>query len=140
MSKRPKTVDHLGKVQEITHNDVLVSIINKSACAGCHAKNVCGIADSNEKIVAVRKPNHHYTIGQEVKVVLKQSLGFKAMFLGYMLPFMVVLTTLLILISLDFSEGLSGLISLFILVPYYFTLYFFRDSISKHFTFDIESI
>ena len=140
MSKRPKTVDHLGKVQEITRNDVLVNIVSHSACSGCHAKGVCGVADSTEKLVAVHKPNHNFSIGQDVKVILKQSLGFRALFIGYLLPFIFVLVTLIILVSLNFSECISGLISLLILVPYYLGLYIFKDNISRQFAFEIESL
>jgi len=140
MSQRPKTVDHLGKIQEVTHDDVLVSILSHSACSGCHAKNACGMSDSTEKIVVVHKPNHNYIIGQNVKVILKHSHGFKALFLGYLLPFIVVLSTLVTLMSMKLSEGLSGLIALLVLVPYYVGLYIFKDNISHQFNFEIESI
>ena len=140
MSKLTKTVDHIGRVQEVTSTDVLVSIINQSACADCHAKGACGMADSTEKNVVVQKSNHNFRIGQEVKVILKQSLGFKALLLGYIIPFFLVVISLILLSSFGVSEGKAGLISLSILLPYYVGLHLFRKSISKHFTFDIESV
>lgn len=140
MAKTPKTVDHLGKVVEITLNDVKVCITSSSACSGCHAKGVCGMSDSSEKIIVVNKPNHNYIIDQTVKVILKQSLGFKALLLGYLLPFIVVITTLIILNILNFPELQTGLYSLLVLVPYYLILYLFKDKISRSFNFEIESI
>lgn len=140
MSNSTKTVDHVGKVQEVTNTDVIVRILSQSACAACHAKGGCGMADSTEKLVVVHKPNHNYRVNQSVKVTLRQTLGFQALLLGYVAPFFVVLITLIILTTLGFSEGRAGLASLAALVPYYSGLYLLKDKISKQFTFDIESI
>lgn len=140
MSNSTKTVDHIGMVQEVTNSDVVVRILSQSACAGCHASGTCGMADSTEKLVVVHKPNHSYIVNQSVKVTLKQSLGFKALLIGYVMPFLLVLFTLLILTSLGLPEARAGLSSLSILVPYYAGLYLLKDRISKQFTFDIESI
>ncbi|MFO8021664.1 MAG: SoxR reducing system RseC family protein [Perlabentimonas sp.] len=140
MTKKTKTVEHIGKVQEVSTNTVLVNIISQSACSACHAKGACGMADASEKTVQVNKPNHHYAIGQEVKVLLKQSLGFRALMLGYVTPFLIVLFTLILLTAIEVPEGRAGLASLSTLVPYYFGLYILRDRVSKQFSFDIESI
>lgn len=140
MSGKVKTVDHIGKVQEITHENVMVKILSHSACSGCHAKTVCGIADSVEKTVVIHKSNHNFFQGQDVKVILKQSLGFKALFLGYLAPFIVVVFTLILLTSLGVSEVRSGIASLSVLIPYYFSLYLLKDKFTKQFTFDIESL
>jgi sigma-E factor negative regulatory protein RseC len=135
-----KTVDHIGRVQEISTTDVQVTIINNSACADCHAKGACGMADSAEKKVVVQKSNHNFSIGQEVKVILRQSLGFKALLLGYIIPFFLVVISLILFSAVGVPEGAAGLISLSILLPYYVGLHLFRNRISKHFTFDIESV
>lgn len=140
MSQKEKTVDHLGRVQEITSTDIVVKIISQSACASCHANGACGMSDSTEKMVVVHKSNHNYTVGQSVKVMLRQSLGFRALLLGYVLPFLIVLLILIFLTAIGVSEGKSGLLSLFALVPYYAGLYLLRDKVSKQFTFDIVSI
>ncbi len=139
MAKRNKTVDHLGRIQEINTDGIVVSIISQSACAACHAKGACGLADSTEKLITVPKHTNSFKVGENVKVILKQSLGFKALFLGYVFPFLAVLITLIVLTSLNISEARAGLASLAVLVPYYFVLYFLKDRISNHFTFEIES-
>lgn len=140
MPQKEKTVDHLGRVQEITSTDIVVKILSQSACASCHANGACGMSDSTEKMVVVHKSNHNYTVGQSVKVMLRQSLGFRALLLGYVLPFLIVLLILIFLTAIGISEGMSGLLSLFALVPYYAGLYLLRDKVSKQFTFDIVSI
>jgi sigma-E factor negative regulatory protein RseC len=139
MAKRIKTVDHLGRVQEIYSDKIVVSILSQSACAGCHAKGACGLSDVEEKLVDVYKPNHNLKVGESVKVILRQSMGFQALFLGYVMPFLAMLIVLIALTSMNISEIRAGLASLAILVPYYFILYLFKDRISNHFTFEIES-
>ncbi|MDD2385736.1 MAG: SoxR reducing system RseC family protein [Bacteroidales bacterium] len=136
---RNSTIEHKGVVADVKSDAILVDLVVQSACAACHAKSVCGI-DSSLKTIEVKTDKKTFNIGEKVKVVMRASLGMKALFLGYVLPFIVVVTTLLILISLNVSEGLSGLISILILAPYYLTLYFFNDKIKREFNFDIEKI
>jgi sigma-E factor negative regulatory protein RseC len=140
MTQKSKTVDHLGKVQEITSSDIMVSILSHSACSSCHAKGGCGMGDTAEKTVVVHKPNHNFFVGQDVKVILKQSLGFRALLLGYIFPFILVLMILIVLTAFNVPEGRAGLASLVVLVPYYIALYSWRDRLAKQFTFEIESI
>lgn len=133
------TIEHKGVISEINENAIFVDLSVQSACAACHAKSVCGI-DSAQKTIEVRTDNRSFNIGERVKVVMRESLGMKALFLGYLLPFIVVISTLMILLSAEVSEGFSGLISIIVLVPYYFVLYFFKDRIKREFNFDIEKI
>ena len=140
MTQRVKTVDHIGSVQEVTSNDIIVKILSQSACAACHAKGACGMSDTAEKTVVVHEPNHSYVVGQSVRVILKESLGFKALALGYLFPFTVVFILLVVLTVLGVSELKAGLLSIASLIPYYIGLHFFNDKISKQFTFDIETI
>jgi sigma-E factor negative regulatory protein RseC len=57
-----------------------------------------------------------------------------------MLPFILVFATLLIAVPLTQSEGLSGILSLAVLIPYYAALYFFRNKIKRSFEFKISAI
>ncbi|MEW5845346.1 MAG: SoxR reducing system RseC family protein [Bacteroidota bacterium] len=140
MSSKSNVIEHLGRVEAITANDIRVVIISQSACASCHAKGACTAADVAEKQVVVSRPYHSYTVGETVKVTMKQSLGYKALFLGYILPLIVLLVSLFVFNALGFSEGMSGLLSLGVLVPYYLILYAFRKRIEKEFHFDIEKL
>ncbi|HOZ15225.1 MAG TPA: SoxR reducing system RseC family protein [Tenuifilaceae bacterium] len=139
MPAKPTLIEHLGRIDAVTPNDIRVVIISQSACASCHAKGACSASDVSEKIVVVSKTNHNFLVGETVKVLLKQSLGFKALFLAYILPFIVVITALFSLSSFV-SEGIAGILALLSLIPYYAILYFFKNKISKQFNFDIEKI
>ena len=130
-------ITHQGIIDSIAQQLVRVKIINLSACSGCHAKGACTASDMEEKIIDIPTAKTNYKVGQIVTIASKLSTGFKALFLGYVLPFLIVLSTLIILTSLSIPETKAGLIALASLVPYYFALYIFRDKIKKEFTFEI---
>jgi sigma-E factor negative regulatory protein RseC len=91
-----------------------------------------------EKVIEV-KNDHKFDLkaGESVNLVMTQSMGNKAVILGYFIPFVLVLMTLLILSGL-LNELWAGLISLSVLVPYYIILSLFKDRLSKTFEFKIE--
>lgn len=79
-------------------------------------------------------------MGQEVTVNFKESSGFTALFWGYILPFILVLFTLIITLEITNNELTAGMLSLIVLVPYYILLYLFRHRLKKVFKFEIEEI
>jgi sigma-E factor negative regulatory protein RseC len=135
-----KSIEHKGRIETIDGNKINVSILAMSGCASCHAKGVCSASDMQEKIVEVYDITNQYQVGEEVNVVLKQSLGFRALFLGYVLPFMLVLLILIVLTVLTNNEAVSGIGALSVLVPYYIILYVLRNTIRKKFTFIINKV
>jgi sigma-E factor negative regulatory protein RseC len=133
-------ISHKGIIKSLTDQQIVVSIVNESACSSCHAKGACTAADMQDKEVEIRNFTGDYRIGQSVQVIGKTSQGFKALFYGYVLPFLLIMLVLITLTSLQFSEGISGLISLSILVPYYLILYLTRNKIRKSFEFEIKPL
>lgn len=131
---------HDGVVQQVSDNKITVVIINASACSSCHAKGACLASDMKEKEIDIVRFSGEYHIGQHVNVVGTASQGMKAVLFGYLLPFLLVLTTLFISIILTKNEALAGLLSLLILIPYYGILYFFRGYIKRSFEFEISAI
>ena len=135
-----KSIDHKGRIDSIHGNKINVSFLAMSGCASCHAKGFCSAADMQEKNVEVTDYTNQYNIGEEVNITLKQSLGFRALFLGYVLPFLLVLSMLIGLTSLKFNEAIAGLGALSVLLPYYLILFLLRNKIRKKFTFTINKI
>lgn len=131
---------HAGVIQDVSENKITVAIINASACSSCHAKGACLASDMKEKEIEIYNFSGDYHPGQHVNIVGRTSQGFKAAFYGYLLPFILVFITLILSISLTDSEGLSGLLSLAILIPYYASLYLFRKKIRSSFEFEITAI
>jgi len=119
---------------------VKVNFITQSACASCHAKGACSAADMQEKEVEILSPGFPAKEGDQVWVVLKQSLGFRALFLGYILPLILLLLILLSFTPILESEGKAGLAALAALALYYAGLYLFRNKIDKQFNFTIKKI
>jgi sigma-E factor negative regulatory protein RseC len=132
------TVNHEGIVQKNDGKSVIVSIITGTACSGCHAEAGCAMSGKEEKIIEIFG-NYDVKSGDSVTILMKLSMGYSAVFLGYFLPFLVVVATLIILHSLNTSELVAGLTSLAILIPYYSILYIFRKRISKKFTFTLKA-
>ncbi len=134
-------VEHTGYIEEVKSGQVKVCIINESACASCHAKGACTASDMKEKVIDVTSIGFHdLKVGQKVIIQGKKSLGLKASFLAYILPFILVFVTLFISFWLTQSEGISGLISLAILVPYFFILKLYTSKLQKTFTFSIKKV
>ena len=125
-------------MRAIKGSSLIVTIVNRSACSGCHAKGACTVADFQEKEIEVTGFSGTYKTGDEVTILFKQSKGFTALIWGYVLPFFLVLATLIVSLEITGDELRSGLLSLFVLVPYYITLYFFRHLLKKVLKFELE--
>lgn len=131
---------HEGVIQEVSENKLTVMIVNASACSSCHAKGACLASDMKEKEIEIYRFSGEYKPGQTVNILGKTSQGYKAMFYGYVVPFILVFVTLIVSLSVTQSEGLAGLLSLVVLVPYYAVLYLFRNRLKRSFEFEISAI
>ena len=132
-------IEHPGIVDHLEGGQAFVRIQSQAACGSCHAKSYCGMAEVSDKVVEVRlDSDNQVNPWQFVTVTLKRSLGFRALFLGYLLPFLILLVSLFVLMALTGNEGLSALIALALMVPYYGILYLNREKIRRVFSFRIK--
>jgi sigma-E factor negative regulatory protein RseC len=139
MNELKDSIQHSGRIEKIGDLKVEVNILAQSACSSCHSKGMCNVAEMENKIVEVTKPvDFNYKVGDEVIVYMKKSLGNKAVFYGYLYPFLIMLVALILMLALTSHEGLSALVSLALLVPYYFTIYKLKDKLSTTFEFKIQ--
>ncbi len=134
------TIQHNGKVEQITDDIVYVRIIQQSACSGCHAKNMCGASESKEKIIEIPDRSGNYTINENVLICGKSSLGLQAVLLAFVIPVLLVLFIIILGHALNWDEGLSALAGILFLVPYYSILYAMRDKLKKRFTFTLKKL
>jgi len=135
-----KRISHDGVVDSLERNEVVVRITSYAACTDCHARGACNVTEEKEKFLRVKAGPSNYKSGEKVRVVLAQSLGFRALFLGYILPFLLVLTALLISSATGVSELVAGLVSLAVLPPYYIGLKLFRGRLDRKFSFFLQKI
>ncbi len=136
--KNAETISHEGVVTKITEDELEIMILAQSACAACHAKSACGMGEQAEKILTVPRPHDkEFTLNQKVNVKMAIGQGNKAAILAYLLPIILLLAVLFVCLGLGLSEGLSALISIVALVPYYIVLYLRRDQLKKKFEYNI---
>ncbi len=131
-------ISHEGVVHSVENNKITVKIITHSACSSCKVQSICNPSESKEVFLDFNITNDLYKIGENVNVLIDEGLGFKALIFAYMLPFIFVISTIIIMLNLNISETISGITSLLILFPYYIILYFYREKIKKSFTFSLE--
>lgn len=136
MSNTNETISHEGIVTKITDDELEIKILAQSACAACHAKSACGMGEQAEKILTVPRPNNRdFTLMQKVNVTMAIGQGNKAAVLAYLVPIILLLAVLFICLGLGLNEGLSALISIVALIPYYIVLYLRRDKLKKKFEY-----
>ena len=128
-------IEQEGVIETISEGMAKVNITSFSACANCHAKKGCNLIDSKTKHILLPTGKTQYSIGDTVRIFMKRSLGLRATLIAYIIPLVILITTLLVLTSLKLNELFVGLITLLILVPYFILVYHFRESLKKTFTF-----
>ena len=133
-------VEHEGTVISMNGNTMIVRIVASSACGGCAARNYCGTSESKDKDICVESFSGDFVAGERVKVLMQRSMGFRALCIGYIIPFALILITLLIVYQFSGNELASGLSALIILSPYYLMLHLFNQKITKSFGFTVQKI
>ena len=133
-------IEQKGIVEGSGDGVVNVRIFPASACSDCHSKASCSLFGTTEKILDVPADTRDFRAGDRVYVAITQSMGTKAIALGYFVPFLLVLFTLIALTLLRLKEWQVGLIAISMLMPYYIILYFSRSKLRKTFTFTLKKI
>ena len=134
-----EAVTHKGKVVKMTPQVTTVAILQHGACSECHAAGLCGMGDMAEKLVEVpTDPYAFYGVGDEVEVLLKASMGMKAVWLAYFIPLLVLLAVVLLLAALHVGEVVTGVCALVAVGLYYLLLYLFRDKLKNEYIFTIK--
>jgi len=129
-------IKHEGIVSKISKNAITISLKGNVNCEGCKAQSACGVSDSNDKEIEILNPTQSFQVNEPVDVVLKRELGLKAVFWAYVFPF-VLMFLVLVITSVFLKEWLAGLISLAVLIPYYFMLFVLKDTFQKVFQVSI---
>lgn len=132
-------ITHMGRIVDINPEFTTVEIVSESACASCHAKGLCGVGESKIKTVQVRTSAWApHQIGDEVEVALRKVMGYKAVFIAYGLPLIVLVAALLISSAAGAGELASGLIAIGSVVLCYIVLAFFRNRLRNIYSFYIK--
>ena len=135
------TIKHLGIVENIQGSHLSVRIVQTSACAACGVKGHCSSADSKDKIIdIIDTAAASYQVGENVMVVGETSMGMQAVALAFIIPFVLLIFTLFLFMALIENELYAALLSLAVLVPYYYILWLNKTRLKQKFSFTIKPI
>lgn len=127
---------HQGVVSEISGTTIKVTLDADVHCESCRAKALCGVAESGGKEVEIAMAGGPFQLHEPVEVMLRKDLGQQAVFWAYLLPFLLMLATLLTT-SLFLEEWAAGAASLMILIPYYILVSRFGNYFKKTFRISV---
>jgi positive regulator of sigma E activity len=133
-----ETITHEGMVLKAPGDGTAeVEIFVAEACAGCHAKSVCSPGKSDTRIITV-KSDAVLNPGDRVTLVLQQSQGFRALALGYVIPFIVLIAAFVLSTIAGAGELASAFLSFAAIGIYYFIIWLLRKRIDEKFEFKIK--
>ena len=133
-------VTHTGIIREVDLQGIKVSIVVNSGCVSCQIKGSCNMAEQTDKEIYIECDPKLYKPGQQVVVRLKSAQGLRALFWGYILPLIILVACIIISSIFIKNEGVAGMISLLLLLPYYVVLYLFRNKIKKKFSYFVNPL
>lgn len=132
-------ISHIGVIKGITPENISVEIVSESACGSCGAAGLCSAAEARKKIIDVRRfSSEKYEEGEKVNVVLRQTMGTRAVILAYVIPLVILMIAVVALSYTGLSELVTGFIGIGGVALYYTVLYFFRKTLSKEYVFEIK--
>lgn len=136
-----KKVCKEGIVRRLEGDKVWVEIVVSSACGGCAAKSLCNISEKKEELVeAVNITGEEFSIGEAVQIQMKESQAHRAVVLGYLIPFIVLVAGLFVCYALTHIEWLSALVAFGSIAIYYFILKMFDKHLAKEFTLYVTKL
>ena len=131
-------LQHTGVVESVTNDTVVVSVMPESACAGCHAKSVCGTRGEKREIVVKTPYAADYTPGERVIVALEHNrMGVISVVWSYVLPLVILLGVLFGAKAFGADDGVAAIGSMLAMTLYFIVLYLMRKMFDKKIKFTI---
>jgi sigma-E factor negative regulatory protein RseC len=117
---------------------VIVSVMPESACAGCHAKGICGERGDKREIVVKTPYASEYTPGERVIVALERNrMGVMSVVWSYVVPLVVLLGVLFGTKAFRVDDGIAAVSSMAAMSLYFVALYFMRKMFDRIIKFTI---
>lgn len=133
------TIEEIGIVKNIDGNHLSIQIVQTSACASCSAKGHCTSAESKDHIIDVYDASASlYQIGEKVCITAKTSMGLWAVMIAFVIPLVLLVSSIFILMSYNHNELYASLFGLLVLFPYYLLLYLNRTHLKRKLYFTIK--
>ena len=133
-------IAHRGRIVSITPEVTTVEITSEAACSACHARGLCSLGEAAVKQVELPTRGwDQYQVGDEVQVILRASMGHKAVWLAYVVPLLVMVAALLGTLAAGGPELLAGLVAIGAIALYYTTLWLLRSRLKNEYVFNIKT-
>ena len=132
-------IRHSGVIDSISEGVVKVRILQQSACSACKVSGYCNASEAKEKLVDVRCDDASaYQVGQAMVVTASRQVAFRAAFLGFIVPLVILMVVLVVALRVTGSEAAAALSALGALMIWYSLLWLLRSMISSQVSFQIE--
>ena len=93
------------------------------------------------RVIEGQKPaGMEFKPGDKVNLEIEEKRGTQALFIMYVLPFILLMIVMIVVRMITGNDGIAGLAALASLVPYYLVIYFLRKVFEKKFQFKIKPI
>lgn len=139
MQQMGNHIRHQGIVCEKQGSWIRVELMVSGKCTSCELAGSCETGSRDDKMVWIPTSNLSLQNGDTVWVELNEQKGLFAAFLGYILPFLLFILSLIAFHKVA-GELLSGLIALSTVGFYYLLFYvFFRKSIKPGYSFSLSN-
>lgn len=132
-------IQKTAKVISVNNKILKLKLSNCSACSSCVAHNHCAMSDPKDKIITIAAPkNSTFSIDEEVILSISASQGFYSVILGYLIPLILLILSIIITVQITQNEFIGGISGIIILIPYYFGLFLARNKLKKIFHFKVS--
>lgn len=127
-----------GIVSSVSEGEITVSIEQRSACSGCHAREFCCSTDCAERQIVIKTDDRSYKAGDSVVVEGDNRIGRLAVLLSFVVPIILIVASIAIsTIVLKMSEVLSCLVALVVLGLYLVALRLMTPQLRRAMSFSI---
>lgn len=140
--KGSMSVEHTGRIEQRKGNTVQVRIAQQSACGSCEASGRCLAENKSEAIIEAFTDDTSLHPGDTVVLMAHKHTGLKAVFLAYVFPLLLLVSSLVLSLTLLFpgNETVAALLALLVPVIYYCLLVPFKRQLAGTFRFKATAL
>ena len=132
-------IKHSGIIYKKEQDSLLVKLSETLNCSTCSLKSSCDSNRLKNDIFKIDTIGNGFFQGQKVELVITKKQVFLSVFWAYIFPLFLLVASVSIL-SILFTELVSGLLSLSVLCLYLLILYLARKKLDKKFSLKLNGL
>ena len=118
-----------GIIVKMDNDFIWVSVEQKSACSGCHAKGYCTSTDCKDRVIKLNRRNSDkLSVGDCVRVGVSSRVGFMSVFIAFVVPVIVMFFTVYFA---SFDSKYVAVLTVFTVFLYFFIIYLLKNIINR---------